>query len=85
MSAELETQIRVGRLLGLAFAFSLVPVGGLGSLAALVLGLRARALIKRSGGRLAGMWLAWWCIIAGAVGAVVLPLMIVPEALRALE
>ena len=78
-------QIRVGRLLGLAFPLTLMPLGGLGSLAALVLGLRALALIRRSGGRLAGLRLAWWCIVAGALGAVLLPLRIVPEVLKALE
>lgn len=61
-------------MLGYGFAFSLVVIGGVGSVVALVIGLRARRMIKRSGGELTGLRLAWWCIIAGGVGTAVLPL-----------
>ena len=63
-------------MLGCGFAFSLVASGGVGSLAALVIGLRARGLIKKSGGELAGLWMAWWCIIVGGLGALMLPLLV---------
>ncbi|MCA1630405.1 MAG: hypothetical protein LC785_11670 [Acidobacteria bacterium] len=71
---ELIAQVRLSILLGYGFAFSAIGVGGLGSLAAFAIGLAARRRIKRSGGRLAGLWLAWWCILTGALGALVLPL-----------
>ena len=70
--------MRVGRMLGYGFALSLVVIGGAGSAAALVIGLRARGIIKRSGGELSGMRMAWWCIIAGGVGTAALPLTVWP-------
>jgi hypothetical protein len=81
---KLALQVRVGKMLGDGFAFSLVGMGGIGSLIALVIGLRARGIIKRAGGELSGLRLAWWCIIAGGVGTAVLPLTIwlVIKALR---
>ena len=68
----LSLQVRVGRLLGCGFAFSIVGAGGVGSLIALIIGLRARKLIKQSGGELSGMRMAWWCIVFGALGLVTL-------------
>ena len=73
---KLALQVRVSKLLGCGFAFSLVVSGGVGSLIALVIGLRARSLIKRSGGELSGIRMAWWCIIVGALGAVMMPLLL---------
>lgn len=64
---ELREQIRLSVLLGYGFALSLLGVGGLAPLAAFVIGLAARARIKRSGGRLVGTRVAWWCIIFGAL------------------
>jgi hypothetical protein len=61
-------QMRVSRMLGVGFALTLLWVGGLGSLVAFVIGLRARRLIKQGGGQIVGMRMAWWCIIVGAVG-----------------
>ncbi|HYN85429.1 MAG TPA: hypothetical protein VER32_09260 [Pyrinomonadaceae bacterium] len=62
---ELRAQVRLGVLLGCGFAFTLFGVGGLGSLAAFVIGLVARERIRRSGGRLSGKRMAWWCIFVG--------------------
>jgi hypothetical protein len=73
-SPQLALQLRVSKMLGQGFAFSIVGAGGVGSLIALIIGLRARALIKRSGGEIAGIRMAWWCIIAGSLGvATVVP------------
>jgi len=69
-------QMRVSRMLGCGFALSLVVAGGVGSLVALVIGLRARSIIKKSGGELSGMRLAWWCIVVGGLGAAVLPFLL---------
>ena len=73
---KLALQVRVSKLLGCGFAFSLVVSGGVGSLIALVIGLRARRIIKRSGGELAGIRMAWWCIIVGALGTALMPLLL---------
>jgi hypothetical protein len=69
---SLALQIRVSRMLGYGFAFSLVWLGGVGSLVAFVLGLRALKVIRGSRGEVTGGKLAWWCIVAGAVGTVAL-------------
>ena len=55
-------------MLGYGFAFSVVWAGGVGSLLALIIGLRARRLIKQSGGEVTGVRMAWWCIVVGALG-----------------
>jgi len=67
-ATELELQVRLCKILGIAFAFSLMGLSGLGSLIALTLGLRAIYIIKRHQGRVGGVLLAWWCIIVGALG-----------------
>jgi len=54
----------------MGFALSLVGVGGLGSLAALLIGLKALTVINRSPVELVGKWIAWWRIIIGALGAI---------------
>lgn len=64
----MERQIRVGKMLGLGFACSLIWAGGVGSLIALIIGLRARKIIKRSSGQVSGIRMAWWCIVVGAFG-----------------
>ncbi len=58
------------------FVLSIVWIGGISSLAAVVLGLRARRIIKQSGGAIVGIKLAWWCILEGTLGVVVAPLYI---------
>ncbi len=64
--------MRVSRMLGFGLALSLAWTGGVSSLIAFVIGLRARKLIKNGrDGEIAGIKMAWWCIIAGAVGALV--------------
>jgi hypothetical protein len=67
---RLKLQLRVSKMLGYGFAFSLVWAGGVGSLLAVVIGLRARRLIRRADFEIAGMAMAWWCIAVGALGLV---------------
>jgi len=57
-------------MLAMGFALSLVRVGGLGSLAALLIGLKALTVINRSPVEIVGKWMAWWRIIIGALGAI---------------
>ena len=54
----------------MGFALSLVGAAGLGSLAAFLIGLKALTVINQSPVELAGKWMAWWCIIIGAIGAI---------------
>ncbi|MFL6229514.1 MAG: hypothetical protein ACJ741_12120 [Pyrinomonadaceae bacterium] len=73
----LVEQIKLSVLLCHGFAFSLVSLGGLGSLAAFVIGLLARRRIKNSSGQLVGLRLAWWCIIVGGALTIITPLAII--------
>jgi hypothetical protein len=57
-------------MLAMGFAQSLVGVGGLGSLASMLIGLKALTVINRSPVELVGKWMAWWRIIIGALGAI---------------
>jgi hypothetical protein len=79
---ELIAQVKLSMLLGYGFAFSALGVGGLGSLAAFIIGWQARGRIKGSGGRLVGLRLAWWCILTGGLGAVALFLMLFIEVFK---
>ena len=56
---KLALQVRVSKMLGYGFAFSLVWAAGVGSVIALVVGLRARKLIRQSGGEISGIRMAW--------------------------
>lgn len=80
--SDLRMQIKLSTLLSIGFVFSIVWLAGLGSLIALVIGLRARTLIRKAGGRIAGSGLAWWCIIVGTIGVVLLPLIVFQRTLR---
>ena len=73
INPTLFLQMRVSRMLGFGFALSLAWIGGVSSLIALFIGLRARRLIKEGGGAIAGIKLAWWCIVAGAAGTLAGP------------
>jgi len=68
--SDLERQVRLSKMLAMGFALSLVGVGGLGSLAALAIWLKALTVINRSPIELVGKWMAWWRIIIGALGAI---------------
>jgi hypothetical protein len=69
LTPDLELQLKVSKILGLGFALSIVHIGGFGSLAALILGLRAKRLMRSSPKTLGGAVLMWWCIIMGALGS----------------
>jgi hypothetical protein len=72
LTPQMALQLRVSKMLGYGFAFSIVWAGGVGSLIALVIGLRARKLIRQADGEIAGIRMAWWCIVAGTLGLVTL-------------
>jgi hypothetical protein len=75
----LVEQVKLSVLLGCGFAFSLVALGGVGSLIAFVIGWRARSRIKRSHNQLAGLRMAWWCIVVGGLLMIITPLAIISE------
>jgi hypothetical protein len=61
-------QKKVLRLNKIGIIFSLVWLAGLGSLAAFILGIKARRIIKESNGELSGIGGTWWCLIVGFIG-----------------
>ncbi|MEP6704122.1 MAG: hypothetical protein ABJB34_04900 [Acidobacteriota bacterium] len=73
---NLETQVKVSKILSRGFVFSIVWLGGAGSLIALISGLQARHLIRNANGEVGGVRMAWWCIISGLVGMVIGPFLI---------
>jgi hypothetical protein len=51
---------------------------GIGSVIAVVAGLKARRLIRKSGGALAGMGRVWWCLVVGVLGILLwIPVMVI--------
>lgn len=63
----------MSKLLSHGFIFSVVWLGGIGSFLALLSGLKARKIINQSDGEIAGIRMAWWCIIVGALGTILMP------------
>jgi len=74
---NLELQIKVSKILSRGFIFSIVWLAGIGSLIAFISGLQARKIINQSNGEIDGIKMAWWCIIVGAFGIIILPLMVI--------
>jgi hypothetical protein len=68
--AEVDTQIALSKSLSLGFVFSLLPIAGLGSLAAIWIGARGWKKIEASGGKLVGTGMVLWCIAAGVAGLI---------------
>ena len=74
---NLELQIKASKILSRGFVFSIVWLGGIGSLLAFVFGLHARKIINASNGEIGGLNMAWWCIIVGAFGMIAVPFLVI--------
>ena len=72
-------------MLGVGFAPSICPQGGVGPLSALLIGARASRIIRQARGELAGRVMAWWCIAVGALGAVTVAPCMVWSVAKAVE
>jgi hypothetical protein len=71
-------QTQIDNMLKWGIVFSVIWIGGLGSLIALILGAKARRIIKASSGTLLGTGRAWWCLVVGILGlAVWLPMIVI--------
>jgi hypothetical protein len=64
-------QIRLDRMLTRGVVYSIIWLAGLGSCYALYQGIMARRML-RANPALEGQGRAWWCIIAGGIGALTL-------------
>jgi hypothetical protein len=78
MADGTSIQRDIDRLLQRGVIFSLVWLMGIGSVIAVVSGLRAKRLIEQSNGAASGMGRVWWCLIVGGLGIVIwAPLVVV--------
>ena len=68
--SKLEAQSALSKSLSLGLMFSVMPVAGLGSIAAIRIGVRGRKKIQASNGNLVGSGVATWCIYAGVFGLI---------------
>lgn len=82
---KLEQQVKVSKMLGMAFVLSITGTFGVGSLIALILGWKAGRIIQASQGRISGGVMAWWCILAGALGTLILPPLTIVAILKQLK
>ena len=70
-------QQKIDSLLKKGIVLSILWLAGIGSLMALVFGLRAKRLIAESDGVATGTGRVWWCVIVGGVGvAIWLPIIL---------
>jgi hypothetical protein len=65
------TQNQVDRWLTWGVVFSIVWLAGLGSIFALVAGIKTKRAIESSDGELAGRGRVMWCLIVGGLGVAV--------------
>ena len=61
-------QREVNALIKRGIIFSILWLAGIGSLIAIMSGLKAKRLITQSKGGSLGMGGVWWCLIVGGVG-----------------
>ena len=67
MTPHLDKQIKISKMLSYGFVFTIMPSIGMLSILSLIIGVKARRMIKQSESRLSGIVLAWWCIIVGGI------------------
>jgi hypothetical protein len=81
----LERQVKVSKMLGMAFVLSITGIFGIGSLIALLLGWKALLIIHGANGSISGRFVAWRCILAGALGTLIFPPLTIGEILKQLK
>jgi len=71
-------QQQVDSLLKRGVVLSILWLAGIGSLIALVSGLKAKRLIAQSEGTAIGTGRVWWCVVVGGLGvAIWLPIILI--------
>src|SRR5262245_62517114 len=68
---RVEAQRRIDAVLRRGIVFSLVWLAGIGSLIAILSGLKAKRLMARLGPEASGTGRVWWCLIVGGVGLLI--------------
>jgi hypothetical protein len=72
-----DVQRRVRSLLRIGIFFSIFWLAGIGSIISIVLGLKARNIIKRANVNINGMGGVYWCLIVGSLGLIILLLIFI--------
>lgn len=73
-----ERQAKVDRIVRWGLVFAIFWLGGIGSIIALISGIRARRIIAASDGELIGNGRALACILVGAAGMLIwLPILFI--------
>jgi len=62
---------KVRVLLRIGIFFSIFWIAGIGSIISIMLGLKARGIIKRATVNLNGMGGVYWCLVVGALGLII--------------
>ena len=66
-----DVQRKVRLLLRIGILFSIFWIAGIGSIISIVLGLKARNIIKRANMNINGMGGVYWCLIIGGLGLII--------------
>ena len=66
-----DVQTKVRLLLRIGILFSIFWIAGIGSIISIVLGLKARNIIKRANMNINGMGGVYWCLIIGGLGLII--------------
>ena len=66
-----DVQTKVRLLLRIGIFFSIFWIAGIGSIISIVLGLKARNIIKRANMNINGMGGVYWCLIIGGLGLII--------------
>ena len=68
---RIRAQRQIDAVLRRGMIFSIVWLAGIGSIIAILSGLKAKKLIARLGAEASGIGRVWWCLIIGGVGLLV--------------
>ena len=68
---HVEAQRQIDAVLRRGIIFSILWLAGIGSIIAILSGLKAKKLIANLGVEASGMGRVWWCLIVGGVGVLV--------------
>jgi hypothetical protein len=68
MHSQGHLQNEVDAILRRGIIFSIFWLMGVGSLIAIIQGIKARKIIRQSNGQITGMGKVMWCFIVGGVG-----------------
>ena len=72
-----DVQRKVRSLLRIGIFFSIFWIAGIGSIISIVLGLKARKIIKRANMNINGMGGVYWCLIVGWLGVIMVLLIFI--------